>query len=282
MKEIAKGVYIEDTYPGVQVAALILPKGGVLIDAPTLPEDARAWLASLRGTGMSGERLVINLDSHPDRTLGVRHMECVSMAHVNVKPIFKNRPAIFKAQRAESGAEWELLSGLSGVRWQRPSIHYSKHSHIRWGNNPIILEHHPGPERGATWVVLPEEKILFIGDTVLLRQPPFLAEANLEAWTESLDLLLSKDYNDYRMFSSRNGEIKEKDIREMKKVLKEIEKRMTRLGRRRGNPETTEGWVEKLFSASNSLKKHKTQYTQRLRYGLKQYYTKTYLENEQS
>ena len=72
MEELAKNVYIEDKYMGVTVAVISQPRGLVQIDAPPSPEDGRSWRASLMGMGNGPERVLINLDAHPDRTLGVR------------------------------------------------------------------------------------------------------------------------------------------------------------------------------------------------------------------
>ena len=53
-----------------------LPHGLVQMDAPPSPEDARTWRAALLSLGGGSERLLVNLDAHPDRTLGARAMDC--------------------------------------------------------------------------------------------------------------------------------------------------------------------------------------------------------------
>ena len=279
MREILKNVHLEDGYPGVQLGALELEKGVIMIDAPPRPDDSREWLATLRGMGANQDRLLINLDSHPDRTLGVRNMETTALAHSETLKLFNKRPSIFKAQRADSGSEWESLSGLSGIRWLSPTIFFEDRVELHWGTMPVFVEHHPGPEAGSAWVVLPEKEIVFIGDAVVSKQPPFLANADLPAWLDSLELLLSKEYKGWRVISSRSGLVPESAIKDMRKVLNDIHKRMEGLGRRKKDPAETEKWVEQLFSSTGSLKKHKTQYTQRLKYGLRRYYARRYLKS---
>jgi hypothetical protein len=44
MQQIERGIYFENSYPGVTVGAILLPLGTILIDAPLRPEDARNWL----------------------------------------------------------------------------------------------------------------------------------------------------------------------------------------------------------------------------------------------
>jgi glyoxylase-like metal-dependent hydrolase (beta-lactamase superfamily II) len=276
MKKVLAGVYTETAYPGVLLSAIALERGVIMIDAPPRPDDGRAWQAELRDLDGGPERLLINLDSHPDRTLGARIMESTVIAHRETAKIFKQRPAIFKGQNAESGAEWETCGGLSGIRWLHPHIIFTHKTQLHWGGTELILEHHPGPEKGACWVVLPEKKIIFVGDAVPLKQPPFLKNADLTAWIESLDVLLSADYKGYRMISSRGGQFTEKTARNLRRTLSDLDKRLEKLGKRKVSAEETDKLIPKLLTATESPAKYKKQYSQRLRYGLRSYFARNY------
>ena len=98
------------------------------------------------------ERLLVNLDAHPDRTLGARAMDCTVIAHERTALAFRNRPNTFKAQGDETGANWEAIPGLGSVRWAPPEISFSDQLSLHWGENPVCLEHHAGPTAGAMWV----------------------------------------------------------------------------------------------------------------------------------
>ena len=92
MDAIAKNVYMEERYLGVTLGVITQPRGLVQIDAPPSPEDRRSWRASMMGMGGGHERVLINLDSHPDRTLGARGMDCTVIAHEKTAQAFHNRP----------------------------------------------------------------------------------------------------------------------------------------------------------------------------------------------
>ena len=81
MDSISKKVFIETQYPGVTLGVISFSRGLVQIDAPPSPEDGRSWRATLMGLSGGPERILINLDAHPDRTLGVRAMDCSVIAH---------------------------------------------------------------------------------------------------------------------------------------------------------------------------------------------------------
>ena len=189
MDSISKQVFIEDQYPGVTLGVINLSRGLVQIDAPPSPEDGRSWRAALMGLSSGPERILINLDAHPDRTLGVRTMDCSVIAHEETAEVFRNRPSTFKSQSDETGANWETIPGLAGTRWVPPEISFTQAMTLQWGDTPLLLESHPGPNAGAIWVILPDEKIVFVGDAVLNNQPPFLFNADLPAWLETLGTL---------------------------------------------------------------------------------------------
>src|SRR5215510_6051500 len=247
MEAIAKNVYIEDRYLGVTLGVITQPRGLVLIDAPPSPEDSRSWRASLMGMGNGIERVLINLDSHPDRTLGVRSMDCTVIAHEKTALAFHNRPNTFKAQGDETGANWEAIPGLGSVRWAPPEISFGHQLTLHWGEAPILLESHPGPTLGAIWVVMPSEKIVFVGDAVMKGQPPFLAHADLPAWLEALNLLMSPEYKGYTIISGRGGVVTSQVVRSQYDSLKRIHDKVEALGKKRSAIVTTDKLAEQLL-----------------------------------
>ena len=276
MDSISKQVFIEDQYPGVTIGVINHTRGLVMIDAPPSPEDGRSWRASLMGLSTGPERVLVNLDAHPDRTLGVRTMDCSVIAHEKTAQVFRNRPSTFKAQSDEAGANWEAIPGLTGIRWVPPEISFTTNMSLEWGDTPTLLESHPGPSAGAIWVILPEEKIVFIGDAVLKNQPPFLARADLPMWIETLALLQSKPYSEYTVISGRGGAVTPALIKSQSDFLKDAHKRLERLSKRKQKPDMTESLVQLLLSKFKVPNTRHKQFTQRLRYGLKHYYQRHY------
>ena len=248
MDSISKQVFIEEQYPGVTLGLISTSRGLVQIDAPPSPEDGRSWRASLMGVRSGPERILINLDPHPDRTVGVRAMDCSVIAHEKTAEVFRNRPSSFKAQGDDTGADWETIPGLTGIRWVSPEISFTKTMTLHWDDTPILLESHPGPNTGAIWVILPEEKIVFVGDAVLKNQPPFLANADLPAWLETLALLQSKEYSDYTVISGRDGEISEAIIKSQVDFIKDVHKKLEKLSKKKQKPDMTESLVQPLLS----------------------------------
>ena len=198
------------------------------------------------------------------------------MAHEKTAQVFRNRPSAFKAQVDESGSEWETISGLGGLRWTPPEISFTHRLTLNWDSSPVLLEHHPGPSAGAIWVVLPEEKIVFVGDAVLKNQPPFLANADLPVWQETLALLQGKEYREYTVISGRGGVVAVAVIKSQADFLKDALKKLERLSKKKHAGDPTENLAGSLLSHFKIPTSQQKQYVQRLRYGLQFYFSRHY------
>src|SRR5258708_29615619 len=264
MQPIADSVYMEDHYLGVTLGVIQQPRGLIQIDAPPAPEDSRAWRAALMGLGAGAERVLVTLDAHPDRTLGGRTMDCTVLAHEKTAAVFRSRPTTFKAQGNETGSDWETIPGLGTVRWAPPEISFTNQMALHWGEKPVMFEHHAGPTNGSIWVIVPEDKVVFVGDTVLKNQPPFLAHADLPAWIEGLEILLSPKYRGYTFVSGRGGTASTSAIKAQLELIGQLPAPLEKMAARGPRPDATEHLVE-LFGAQfkASASRHK-QYVQRL------------------
>jgi glyoxylase-like metal-dependent hydrolase (beta-lactamase superfamily II) len=275
MHQIKQGIYYEDIYLGVTLGALVFPNGTILIDAPLRPEDARSWRSTLMSLRGGTNRMMISLDSHLDRTLGARSMECTIISHQKTAQVYRNRPLIFKGQTIESGADWETYNDVIGTRWASPDITFTDQMTLHWGGPVVVLEHHPGPTPGAIWVIIPEDKIVFIGDAVVPNQPPFLDNAELDTWLPTLDLLYSS-YKDYIIISGRGGLVTREDVRTQVNHLKKISKQIERLAAKNASPEMTEDLIPKLLNDLAFPLEFTERYAQRLRAGLYQFYNRQF------
>jgi len=275
MHQIEPGILYEDSYFGVTLGALISPSGVIMIDAPLRGEEARAWRTTLLNQRGGINRVLVCLDAHPDRTLGARALESTIIAHQNTALVFRNRPTIFKGQSPESGSDWETSSDSIGIRWASPDVTFSEKMTLHWGNVDVILEHHPGPMPGSLWISIPDSKVIFVGDAVLVNQPPFLAYADLESWVTSLEHLV-RGYKDYFIVSGRGGPVTIKEVRAHIRFLKSVLDGFEKLNRKDSAPEAVENLVNPLLKAYVLDNELRERYAQRLRYGLIQCYARRY------
>ena len=275
MRQIDEGIFYEDSFPGVTLGALVFSEGIVGIDAPLRSDDARSWRTMLMNHRGWKNRLLVNLDSHPDRTLGAKAMETTIVTHFSTAETLQNRSTIFKGQGIDSGSEWESYNEAIGMRWASPEITFKEKMILHWNGSEIHLEHHPGSTREAIWVVLPAEGVIFVGDTVVIAQPPFLAHADLSLWESELDLLL-KSYKDYVIISGRGGPASNEDVHELRKFIRNVARRMEHQAKKGSLPDVTEKMVPSLLAKFEFPRIKSEAYAKRLQHGLYQCYLHNY------
>lgn len=282
MQSLRENIHLEDSYTGVTLAAINLPKGMIYIDAPPIPEDGRIWRADLLDLESGLERLLITLDSNSDRVIGSRAMDCRILVHDKTAEYYGNRTSVFKNQNNLTGAVWETLPNLGNIRWAPPELTFTDHMSLYWDDSPIELVHRPGPDIGAMWVILPDEKIVFVGDAVVKNQPPFLERANLPLWLEELDLLLRGEYKGYTVVSGRGGVCATGTIEKQRDMLQNILTGMQHLDRKEAEPAATAKMIPALLDPLRFLASERELFSNRLLYGLSTYYIRNYFNKRQA
>ena len=147
---------------------------------------------------------------------------------------------------------------------------------IHWGETDLILEHHAGPSAGATWVILPELKVVFVGDAVLRNQPPFLAGADISDWLETLKLLLSPAYRNWLVVCGRGGVVTADAIKMQKDYLEQVLHKIEKFAQKKSGPDALENLISPLLAPFKVPASRHQKYAQRLRYGLYHYYARHY------
>ena len=277
MEEIAPNIFIKTEYKGVTVGAIRTPEGVVVIDVPLVIKDIQSWQTTCARSGTGSSRLLVLLDDHPDRTAGAKYNRYPTITQVNTTRALASRPSITKMQGMETGAIWETIPEICTIEWPRPEITFTHSITINWGENPIIIEHNPGPTAGSSWVIIPNQKIVFIGDTVTPGQPPFLSSADVESWILSLDILKSSKFKDFVIISGRAALVTKEDIRQSQRFLKKALRTFDKLHSQKAEiikiQEAGASFINE-FKPKN--KSEKDLFRARLSYGFGKYYINNY------
>jgi len=277
MHEIKPGIYYEDSYSGPTIGAILLSRGMIFIDAPLRPEDGHRWKTTLLNRSQGTiHKLAVCLDDHPDRTIGAKSLDCPILTHKDAATGLQEPNSLYRPQYTESGSQWEKYPETSGIQWMAPDITFTEKIQFHWGDDEVVVEHHPGPRPGSSWVIIPSQKVMFIGDAVVDKGPPFLGKAHLPTWIDTLDYLLRARFRDYVMISGRGGAVTPDHIKELKKNFRKIFRRIDKLASRKASAEDIKDQAEKFLDDFNFLKRDREFFLQRLQHGLSQYYLKNY------
>lgn len=282
MEEIANNIFIEQSYPGVVLAVLKLSHGVLMVDAPFRVEDQLTWQAKLMSLGGGVDRLLVMLDTHIDRTLGIRAMETNVLGHENAVEIMRNRPTTARGQDSDAGADWEPFNLPVSIRWAVPDMTYSDQVKIYWDEAPVVVTHQPGSHFAGSWLLYAAEKVIFVGDSVVLGQPPFLAWSELDRWLEDLAWLGSDEFKGYKIVSSRNGVITKRYVEKMAHLLTQIKAVVEDLAGNNNRMDAIIKAVPLLLKKLNFDKELKELYENRLIWGLEQYLRRHYPEKNEN
>jgi cyclase len=196
MKKIASDVYVSTEYPGVNVGLIVMPEGAIAVDAPTLPRDARAWRQEILKTTQVPLLYVVLTDAHPDRLLSAGILGGLGEA-----PVVASRAAFERASAYTDGfwrgvvEGWarcypEVSDDLAGMRGALPEILFTQDLTLHNGEMGVTVRCVAGSAPGSAWVRLPEQNVLFTGDTLVVGVPPIMsATPDTKAWMNTLTSL---------------------------------------------------------------------------------------------
>ncbi len=276
MRELSRGVYLEDRYPGVQLGAVAAGEQVLLVDSPLRLEDGRAWQADAGERG--NLRYLALLDDHPDRVYGARGFDLALVAHRLAREAIVAWPDPVRAGHQLQGAEVDRLKRVSGLGRAVPHIGFDDELTLHLGRETLTLLHRPGPRPGSMWVVVPWARVVFVGDAVWIREPPYLGEADLESWLEALTELRGATFARYKIVSARDGVVRREAINKMAAFLRKIANRMQKLGERDEPSEAAGRLAAQLGKGFRVTASRKEQAQMRLRSGLEHLYDEHYAE----
>ncbi|HRI57887.1 MAG TPA: MBL fold metallo-hydrolase [Anaerolineae bacterium] len=191
MQEIAPGVYVHLDFRGSNVGLIETANGNILIDTPIIPSDNQRWLHYIRQvTGGKPILYVINTDHHRGHVLGNQYYQAPVIAHDLAWKNMRGYGANFCQRVVDSfKREPKIQAELANLEIVRPTITFDSKLDLEQGGRTIRLIHVGGHTEATILIWLPEEKVLFAGDTVWSDQHPYMAQANSKQWLEALSYI---------------------------------------------------------------------------------------------
>ena len=276
MEEIADRIFIEEGYQRVVLGAIWIGQRLVMVDAPFSHEDGQSWKTKLSHLGTGLDRLLLLLDAHIDRTLTAQAMETDVLIHENALNILNNRSESLKSRELELEPDWTHAELPQGTRFCKPHMTFSDEVLVNGGEDQLIISHRSGAHFSGAWLICESRKLVFIGDSVVTDQPPFLSKSDLPIWNDDLTWLLSDRFADFKIVSGRNGVISSTSIRKMLDFLIEVKEGIEDLQRQdmplTGAPELSGQLLKKI----DFDPKMQDRYDHRMTRGIEQYIKRNY------
>jgi cyclase len=202
MERVTDNVCTDTTLRGCNPSYVTTADGVVVIDTPQLPTRAVAMRREAESHGPI--RYLINTEHHVDHIFGnyffkgagavVNHQglyDNFMVASRDLDPFEYAREAI-----PTDDPDGAAIFPERDVYYADPNkgtIVFTGDLTLRVGDHTFRLLHTPGHTPGQLAVHVPEERVVFTGDTVFSECQTWLMTSNVEQWLEALDRIKALD-----------------------------------------------------------------------------------------
>lgn len=202
MDQVTPNVFTSTKWRGCNPSYVVTSDGVVVIDTPQLPTKATEMRAEAEEHGRI--RYVINTEHHVDHIFGnyffrgageVVHHQGVYDRFMVVEPQLDPFAYAAEAIPTDDPAGEELFPDRE-TYYTDPnygSVVFSGDLTLHVGGHTFELLHTPGHTPGQIAVHVPEERVVFTGDTVFSQCQTWLMTSDVDQWLASLERLWALD-----------------------------------------------------------------------------------------
>lgn len=202
MQKVTANVWTDTTQRGCNPSMVITDDGVVIVDTPQLPTKAVELRNEAEGHGTI--RYVINTEHHVDHIFGnyyfkgagqVVHHQGVYDNFMEVTPELDSFEYAHEAIPTDD-PEGEAIFPDREEYFANPNkgqIVFTGDLTLRVGSHTFNLLHTPGHTPGQIAVHIPEERVLFTGDTIFSGCQTWLMGSNVTEWLLALDRIAGLD-----------------------------------------------------------------------------------------
>jgi cyclase len=195
LQEIADKVFIELDYEGANVGCILTDEGAIVIDTPMIPDEAKHWAKTV--SELTDKVLyVFNTDHHRAHIMGNQFFDAPILAHeaawkemANYKDTFIERTKNLFKKRPEIQKQFDI------IRIIKPELCFSGKLVMEKGGRELNFVHLGGHTPATSGLYLPQERILFTGDLVVVNEHPALGQCISEEWLSKLRWLRRQKYD---------------------------------------------------------------------------------------
>jgi cyclase len=202
VQQLTDNVWTETSLRGCNPSLIRTRAGVVVVDTPQLPTDAIALRR--RAEDLGPLRYVINTEHHVDHIFGNYYFKGAGevVQHQGVYDNFMEvRPSLDSYAFALDSVRSHDPAALADFPDRetyfadpnKGSIVFTGDLTLRVGDHTLELIHTPGHTPGQIAVHVPEERVVFTGDTIFCECKTWLMNSDVEEWMTALDRIAGLD-----------------------------------------------------------------------------------------
>ncbi len=204
MQNVTDNVFTDTTLRGCNPSFVVTSDGVVVVDTPQLPTKAVAMRNTAEEHGAI--RYVINTEHHVDHIFGNYYFKGAGSV-VHHQGVYDNfmvvgpelDPFAYAAEAIPTDdPEGEAIFPDRDEYYEDPNkgqLVFTGDLTLRVGGHTFELIHTPGHTPGQIAVYVPEERVVFTGDTVFSECQTWLMTSDVDQWIEALETIGRLDVN---------------------------------------------------------------------------------------
>ena len=201
-EEVTPNVFTSTKLRGCNPSFVVTSEGVVIIDTPQLPSHAVAMRAQAEKYGPL--RYIINTEHHVDHIFGNYFFRDSGATIVMHRRVFENfmkvQPEIDPFAYAEKALEddpegRQLFPDRDSyyANLTKADVVVTGDATVLLGKHTFELIHTPGHTSGQMAVYVPEERVVFVADTVFSHCQTWLMVSDVDQWLAALDRIAELD-----------------------------------------------------------------------------------------
>lgn len=202
MQKVTSNVWTDTTLRGCNPSMVLTDDGVVVIDTPQLPTKAVAMREEAEGHGPI--RYVINTEHHVDHIFGnyyfrgagdIVHHQGVADNFMEVTPSLDSFDYAYEAVPTDDPDGKAIFPDRDAYFADpgRATITFTGDLTLTVGDHTFELLHTPGHTPGQIAVHVPQERVVFTGDTIFSECQTWLMGSNVTEWLAALDRIAKLD-----------------------------------------------------------------------------------------
>jgi cyclase len=189
MQKVTEHVYAGTNFRSCNSSFVVTNEGVVVIDTPMVPAEAKKWRQEIEKYGEI--KYVINGEPHNDHVAGNCWMGGRLVAHEGTREVLRHN----RKEELEEQLQWMAPDALplgKDFHYRLPEITFTGNMTLYLGKHSFHLLEMPGHTPSEIAVFVPEEKVVFTSDNVVMGMP-ILVQAVPDGWLKSLKKLQKLD-----------------------------------------------------------------------------------------
>lgn len=200
----------------------------VVIDTLISSKKAKQFIIDIRKVSDLPIKYVINTHYHLDHVFGnaeFKKLGATIIAHKNCNANMHKFAAVNLQNIGNYGISPEEIEGTEIAF---PQIIFSDSLTLDLEKMTVNIKYVASSHTdGSVLVLVPEEKVLFTGDIVFTDYHPYMADGNVESWSNVLDFILTIDAN--KIVPGHGPISGKKDVNDMKEYILTFDKKAKEL-----------------------------------------------------